>query len=169
MKAEVRYAQVSDTSHDCHHEELVAFVDDGWQKIQCTRCLKRWDSTGKRQRATTTPAPRPGSSVGIFCHHDQHLRDGGCPEKLNLDRVTAAPCAHDDEEDYQQMFPALDEAAVILGWRLYKSMWWCPTHVIAMNLACARCRCACPACSCMGGPLHRAVDGIVVDVTETKA
>jgi hypothetical protein len=31
VTAEVRYAQVSDTAHNCHHEELVAFVDDGRQ------------------------------------------------------------------------------------------------------------------------------------------
>lgn len=50
MTTEGRYAQVSDTSHGCHHEELVMFVDDGWHKIQCARCLKRWDSTvGKRK------------------------------------------------------------------------------------------------------------------------
>jgi hypothetical protein len=34
MTAEGRYARVSDTSHGCLHEEIVALVD-GWQLIQC--------------------------------------------------------------------------------------------------------------------------------------
>ena len=110
------------------------------------------------------PARHPGSSVGIHCHHNSwtHLRDEDrCPEALELSRTTAVQPSHD--EDYREMFPASTEAAVLLGWRVYQGVWWCPTHVIAMNLACKRCMSACPACSCLGGPMADAVKGIVVE------
>jgi hypothetical protein len=52
MKIECRYAQVSDTSHGCHHEKLVTIVDDGWRMIECASCKKRWDSeTGRKPTA----------------------------------------------------------------------------------------------------------------------
>lgn len=94
---------------------------------------------------------RPGSSAGLHCH------EVGCIESLALSRTTAVTPTHED--DYQMMMPALDEAAVFLGWRIYHSVYWCPTHVVAKNLACARCLSPCPECSCMGGPRMDAVDG----------
>ena len=107
------------------------------------------------------PAPlrTPGSSAGIHCHHDQHLREGGCPERLVLERTTTTQPSHED--DYQQLMPACDTAAVFLGWRTCQGVWWCPTHVVAKNLACKRCLSACPACACLGGPMADAVDGLV--------
>ena len=95
--------------------------------------------------------PHPRSGWGIYC---QHLNEG-CPEKLDLSRTTAEQTSHED--DYQHLLPAVYEAAVLLGWRHYKGTWWCPTHVVLKNLACARCRAVCPACSCMGGPRADAV------------
>lgn len=93
---------------------------------------------------------RPGSSAGIYCHHD------GCVELLTLSRTTTVQPTYDD--DYQMLMPARDEAA-FLGWRVYRSVWWCPAHVVAKKLACARCLMTCPACSCMGGSRGDAVDG----------
>jgi hypothetical protein len=107
------------------------------------------------------PAKFSGSGVGLYCNHDQHRFEGGCPERLSLERTTAVQPTHED--DYQQLMPALDEAAVLLGWRLYKSVWWCPTHVAAKRLACTRCRLPCPACSCMGGPRADAVESTNVE------
>jgi len=110
------------------------------------------------------PAKQPGSSVGIHCHHNSwtHPRDKArCPEALELSRITAVQPTHDDD-DYQEMFPASSEAAVLLGWRLHHSTWWCPTHVVAKNLACARCLTPCPECSCMGGPRADAVEAVEV-------
>lgn len=74
MMIEGHYTQVSDTAHDCHHEDLRAIVDDGWRMIQCERCLKRWDSVGKRQTASrgrpidisvlsVTRPPKPTTAV----------------------------------------------------------------------------------------------------------
>jgi hypothetical protein len=94
----------------------------------------------------------PGSSAGIHCKHD------GCVEALVLKRTTRVAPTHED--DYQSLMPALDEAAVFLGWRVYRSVWWCPTHVLAKKLTCARCLTPCPGCSCMGGPRVDAVDGL---------
>lgn len=74
-----------------------------------------------------------------------------------LERSTTVQPTHDD--DYQRLMPALNEAAVFLGWRVYRSVWWCPDHVVAEKLACARCLTLCPGCSCMGGPRVDAVDG----------
>lgn len=312
MTAEGRYAQVSDTAHDCHHEELVAIVDDGWHKIQCARCLKRWDSTsGKRKVGADRriqeleEALREACDIGMSAHHsggagwrlaladlrkianntseqlpsvstrssasedarrdfdgfdvdeelrrlrfamrdaqwrsaaeltsniDEHLCRGGsfpvawlgpscmqdasdlneriqsslttlrgmspsvlkamlggrvavrplpatlpgsawgvncheedCVEALTLRRTTAARTT--DEDDWKNLEPAHREAAVLLGWRLHEGVWRCPTHVVGMNLASARCQSACPACSCIGGPRGDAVDGIVVETTERR-
>ena len=59
MAIKGRYEQVSDTSHGCQHEELATIVDDGWEMIQCGRCLKRWDSaTGKRRHMSFLEALR---------------------------------------------------------------------------------------------------------------
>ena len=104
---------------------------------------------------------RPGSSAGIHCSHD------GCIESLALERTTTVQPTHDD--DYQRLMPALDEAAVFLGWRVHQCVWWCPTHVVVKNFACKRCLSACPACSCVGGPWGDAVDGMIIDVTEPEA
>jgi hypothetical protein len=95
----------------------------------------------------------PGSSAGIHCH------EGGCVETLVLERTTAAPPTHED--DYQNLMPALDTAAVFLGWRVCQCVWWCPTHTVTKLLACARCLSPCPECSCMGGPCSEAVDGMI--------
>ena len=116
--------------------------------------------------ASPASSKHPGSSAGIHCHHDQHLREGGCPERLELARTTTEQPTHED--DYQQLMPALDEAAVALGWRTYQCVWWCPTHVVSKNLACKRCLSACPACSCVGGPLGDAVAGIDVETSEGR-
>jgi hypothetical protein len=95
---------------------------------------------------------RPGSSAGIHCHQ------GGCVESLTLERTTTVTPTHED--DYQTLMPALDEAAVLLGWRIYRSVPWCPTHVVAKNLACKRCMMRCPACACVGGPRFDAIEGL---------
>jgi hypothetical protein len=71
-------------------------------------------------------AERPGSSWGLHCHHE------GCIEALTLSRTTTEPPTHDD--DYQNLCPALDTAAVLLGWRTYRHVWWCPMHVVAKNI-----------------------------------
>ena len=107
-------------------------------------------------------AKQPGSSVGLHCDHDIHLREGHCPERLELRRKTAVQPTHED--DYQHLFGATHSAAVLLGWRCYKGGWWCPAHVVAKNLARKRCLSACPACSCVGGPWGDAVDGLIVNV-----
>jgi hypothetical protein len=111
---------------------------------------------------TVPPAPdqTPGSSWGIHCH------EGGCVEALVLDRTTAMPPTHED--DYRNLSPALDTAAVFLGWRIWRSVWWCPMHTVSKLLACVRCLAPCPECSCMGGPRGEAIDGMIVDVSETK-
>lgn len=102
-----------------------------------------------RMTVIQAPAAQHGSSTGLYCNHDQHRRDGGCPERLTLERTTVEQPTHED--DYHRLMPALDEAAVFLGWRVYRCVWWCPTHVVAMNLACAQCLSACPACTCPEG------------------
>lgn len=107
------------------------------------------------------PAATPGSSVGIHCHHKQHLRVGGCPERLELARTLAR--APTDEAEYMVLFPAIEAAAVELGWRIYQSVWWCPTHVVVKGLACARCLVHCPGCTCVGGPRADAVPGLEAD------
>jgi hypothetical protein len=61
-----------------------------------------------------------GSSAALHCN------EVGCPETLLLTRTTMAQPSHDD--DYQDLFPALDTAAVSLGWCLHQCVWWCPTH-----------------------------------------
>lgn len=107
-------------------------------------------------------AKQPGSSVGLHCDHGVHLREGGCPERLVLRRSTAVQPSHED--DYQHLFGATHSAAVLLGWRVHKGGWWCPTHVVAKKLACKRCLLSCPACSCVGGPWGEAVDGLIVSL-----
>ncbi len=93
----------------------------------------------------------PGSSAGIHCHQDD------CVESLVLSRTAAISPTHED--DYRALLPALDEAALSLGWRVYRSVWWCPTHVVAGKLACARCLTPCPGCPRVAGPRVDAVDG----------
>lgn len=102
----------------------------------------------------------PGSSWGLYCH------EGGCVETLKLERTTPAPPSHED--DWRNLGPALDTAAVSLGWRTWQSVWWCPSHTVSKLLACARCLAPCPECSCVGGPRGEAVDGMIIDVTEPK-
>lgn len=104
-------------------------------------------------------AERPGSSWGIYCHYGAAQREGACPETLTLVRTTAIPPTHED--DYRRLSPALAEAAVSLGWRINHGVWWCPTHVVAMKFACARCASPCPECSCANGPLADAVEGMI--------
>ena len=126
----------------------------------------RQEALGGYVAVPPAPARQPGSSTGLHCAHNQHLRDGHCPERLMLERTTAVQPTHED--DYQQLMPAHAEAAVFLGWRVYQCVWWCPTHVAAKNLACKRCLSACPACSCIGGPFIDAVEGLIVETTEVK-
>ncbi len=47
MKILGHYAQVSDTSHGCNHEQLDVIVDYNWQLIECARCKKRWERISK--------------------------------------------------------------------------------------------------------------------------
>lgn len=103
---------------------------------------------------------RSGSSWSIHCHEAE------CAETLALSRTTAVPPTHED--DYQNLGPALDTAAVFLGWRLHKCFWWCPTHTVAKFLACARCLSPCPECSCMDGPRSEAVDGMISGASEER-
>ena len=107
-----------------------------------------------------TPSRPPGSSCGIHCHED------GCVEEVSLARTTAL--SPTDEDDYMNLLPALDTAAVFLGWRLHQGVWWCPTHTVAKLLACAHCLSPCPECSCEGGPCGEAVAGMIIDVPEQE-
>jgi len=86
----------------------------------------------------------------LHCHHT------GCLEELELKRSTLVKPSH---EDYEAIRPALDTAAVFLGWRVYQHVYWCPSHTVAKNLACAGCRMSCPGCVCAGGPRGTAVFG----------
>jgi hypothetical protein len=74
-------------------------------------------------------------------------------------RTTTTPTSH--EQDYKELTPALYEAACFLGWRGFRSVLWCPRHVISMGLACKHCLLKCPECSCVGGPIFDAVKGEV--------
>ena len=94
---------------------------------------------------------RPGSSWGIHCGR------AGCPETIVLARTTTTQPTH--EQDYQELSPACSEAALFLGWRIFRSVYWCPTHVVSLGLACKRCLLPCPACACMRGPHIDAVEG----------
>jgi hypothetical protein len=91
------------------------------------------------------------SSAGIHCH------ETGCVGALLLSR-TRTPSRFED--DYQELMPALDVAAVFLGWRIYQGVWWCPNHVSCKGLVCAECQLTCPACSCVGGPRGVAAERI---------
>ena len=76
-------------------------------------------------RIDPEPAKQPGSSVGIHCNHNSwaHSHDKTrCPEALVLSRTTMVPPT--EEQDIEELFPAQSEAAVLLGWRVYKSVWW---------------------------------------------
>lgn len=49
MRIEAHYAQVSDTSHGCHHDRLDAIVDGVYRHIECARCGKCWDQVGSTE------------------------------------------------------------------------------------------------------------------------
>ena len=121
---------------------------------------QRQDAVTGYVAVTPPPVAPPESSWGLHCN------EKGCVEMLTLSCTMAT--AMTDEEAYEQLCPAHATAAVFLGWRTYRCVWWCPTHVVAKNLACARCMSACPSCSCLGGPRGDAVDGIVVAVETTE-
>jgi hypothetical protein len=144
------------TSQPSPVEEWAAEMEKASDKEE-----ERQDAAGGYVAGPTTQF---GSSVGLHCNHNQHQRDGSCLERLGLSRVTTVQPTHED--DYQSLMPAIAEAAVLLGWRLHQCVWWCPTHVVAKNLACKCCLSACPACSCIGGPFADAVDGIVIETIE---
>ena len=72
------------------------------------------------QQITAAGAVNCGSSWGIDCHEE------GCVEKLVLSRTTATAPSHED--DYEHLGPALDQAAVSLGWGLHQCVWRCPAH-----------------------------------------
>lgn len=108
-----------------------------------------------------SPVTPPESSWGMHCHEE------GCVETLTLTCTRLTPVT--DEDAYYRLSPAHSAAAVSLGWRVWHSVWWCPTHVVTKLLACARCLSPCPECSCVGGPRSDAVDGMIIDVSETKA
>jgi hypothetical protein len=95
-------------------------------------------------------ATSSGSSWAIHCHQL------GCPEALELKRSSASPM---QEDDYETLLPALDTAAVFLGWRVYQSVFWCPMHTMVKRLVCEGCRMLCPGCACVGGPRSVAVFG----------
>lgn len=114
--------------------------------------LARADASEGYVGVRPAPPELPGSSWGIVCHD---LLSGGCPAQLELARTTPSKPSH--EEDYHQLCPALDMAAVFLGWRTFRGCWWCPAHVVAMKLVCAGCRAACPQCTCPDGPGYAAV------------
>jgi hypothetical protein len=110
----------------------------------------------------TTPSPMDETPTRVELFESSwgmHCNQKECCEKLTLKRtISIAPSYERDERDYEELSPALYEAAVSLGWRLYHSVLWCPTHVLTKKLACTRCASPCPACSCVGGPLLEAVD-----------
>jgi hypothetical protein len=86
-----------------------------------------------------------------------HCNQAGCLESLELKRTTVVAPTHED--DYDSQLPALEVAAVFLGWRVYCSVYWCPTHTVVKKLVCASCRTACPGCVCVGGTRAVAVFG----------
>jgi hypothetical protein len=92
-------------------------------------------------------------SWGIRCHQTE------CYEALELKHTSSTDHARALTEDYEALLPALDTAAVFLGWRIYQHVYWCPLHVVAKNLACENCRALCPNCTCAGGPRGTAVFG----------
>ena len=92
-------------------------------------------------------------SVELWCLHCHHT---GCLETLELKRATLVKRSH---EDYEAIRPALDTAAVFLGWRVYQHVYWCPSHTVSKNLVCENCRSLCPKCTCEGGPRGTAVFG----------
>jgi hypothetical protein len=132
------------------------------EHVDLAICVLSWDGKtipspidalmDEMERASGVgPGELPGSSVGISCQEES------CVERLTLERTTTLDPTHDD--DYRNLMPALDEAALFLGWRLFRCRHMCPTHVLSLKLACARCLMPCPDCSCMGGPRFDAVDG----------
>lgn len=64
--------------------------------------------------------PKPGSSWGIHCNQE------GCVETLTLSRTTSI--SPTTEDDYQNLCPALNTAAMFLGWSIHHYVWWCPHH-----------------------------------------
>lgn len=98
---------------------------------------------------------RSGSSWHIHCHQE------GCPEALELKRTTSVSSL---EDDYEALLPALDTAAVFLGWRVYQSVFWCPTHTFAKKLVCEGCQIPCPGCVCIGGPRGVAAFGGLLEL-----
>lgn len=106
------------------------------------------------------PAAVPTTAWGIHCN------EHGCVETLELRRTMAEKLEEYDIDE--SLSVAQTEAAMSLGWRLFDYVYWCPTHVAAKRLACARCLMRCPACSCVGGPRLEAVEG-VIDVPETTS
>lgn len=109
----------------------------------------------------SVPVSPSSASWGMHCHEE------GCVETLTLTWTTPVPIT--DEEAYERLCPAHTAAAVTLGWRVWHSVWWCPSHTVAKFLACPECRSSCPACSCVGGPRVEAVDGVTIDVSETPS
>lgn len=119
----------------------------GWAK-SAPAAVRMWNMRPAEPKA---PNRSPGSSAGIHCAH------ASCSEALVLERTTTTSPTH--EQDWREILPACDEAAVFLGWRLFHSTYRCPTHVISLGLVCKRCLLPCPQCSCMGGSRGEAVEG----------
>lgn len=120
--------------------------------------VSRWEKMTQEERQEAAGgyvAVRPLSAMFHSSARGVSCCDDSCVEALTLRRTTWE--ATTDVEDRESLEPAHAEAAVLLGWRTYEGVWHCPTHVVALKLTCARCRCACPACSCMGGPRPEAV------------
>ena len=141
------------------HVELAIRVMS-WDGKSAPSPMDTMEPESESRKILIAEAEAAESSWGIHCNED------GCVEALSLARTTAVQPT--DEEIYQNLGPALDTAAVFLGWRVWRFVWWCPMHTVSKFLACARCLSPCPECSCMGGPRSEAVDGMIIDVSEQK-
>lgn len=125
------------------------------------KLTKFWDqcaaedapSMGKGVQVVRVGAELPGASVARYCH------ETGCVEAVTLTLTKREVPAH--VPDPGPLMPALDHAAVFLGWRRCQKVWWCPAHTVAKLLACAECLSPCPECICEGGPRTEAVAGML--------
>ena len=130
--------------------------DDIHQKV-----TKFWDqcnaedalAMGKGVQVVRVGAELPGLSAGRYCH------EAGCVEAVTLSLTMREVSSH--KQDPGPLMPALDQAAVFMGWCLYQGVWWCPAHTVAKLLACADCLSPCPECSCLGGSQVTAVGGML--------
>ena len=80
MKIEGHYTEIASTGEaSCSHEQLRTVIDDGWQMIQCERCLRRWDSTTGKRRVAENRATCNNNSPSWFVGHWREWHRGhGC-------------------------------------------------------------------------------------------